>query len=345
MNDDYQHEVLDFRNSVISYGADLDVDGLVRRIDRGDIFVPAFQRGFVWNIELSSRFIESLLLGLPVPAIFLAQEASTRKLLVIDGQQRLFSLFYFYKGKFLDGKVFALKSVTHPFSGLTYTNLTPEDRRRLDNSIIHAIIVRQDDSDESMGSIYFLFERLNIGGVKLQPQEIRSALYHGEFNDLLETLNKNEHWRKIYGSLNERMRDEELILRFFGFYFERDNYQKPLTEFLNRFMARNRDLQIYSKEILSKIFLETTKILSECFGEDVFRPRKTFNVAFTEALMVGIADRLSHGIINDYNELKRKYTVLVDNDEFTSLTRVSTTDESRVLHRLTIASQTFSNVA
>ena len=83
-----------------SYGADYPVDGLVKRINAEDIYIPEFQRGYVWSLNQASRFIESLLLGLPVPGIFVAKDEETKKLLVIDGQQRLKSLQFFYNGMF-----------------------------------------------------------------------------------------------------------------------------------------------------------------------------------------------------------------------------------------------------
>src|SRR5207247_11456077 len=93
-----EEEVIPFRYSISSYGADYPVDGLVQRLRAGSIFVPSFQRGFVWTLPQASQFVESLLLGLPVPGIFLSKEEKTQKLLVIDGQQRLKTLQFFYDG-------------------------------------------------------------------------------------------------------------------------------------------------------------------------------------------------------------------------------------------------------
>src|SRR4051794_22550132 len=84
--------------NISSYGAAYDVEGLVKRLGRNDILVPTFQRNYIWNIREASRFIESLLLGLPVPGIFLVREQLTNKLLVIDGQQRLKTLQFFFDG-------------------------------------------------------------------------------------------------------------------------------------------------------------------------------------------------------------------------------------------------------
>lgn len=82
LNEPSVDEIMPFQYSITSYGADYPVDGLVKRMEQGDIYVPAFQRHFVWPLKTSSRFIESLLLGLPVPGIFLSRDEDTKKLLV-----------------------------------------------------------------------------------------------------------------------------------------------------------------------------------------------------------------------------------------------------------------------
>ena len=118
---DDSEEIIPLKYSITSYGADYPVDSLVKRIEDGSIFVPSFQRGFVWPLTQASRFVESLLLGLPVPGIFLAKEQETQKLLVIDGQQRLFSLLYFYQGIFAHtSREFSLSGVQSHFRGATY---------------------------------------------------------------------------------------------------------------------------------------------------------------------------------------------------------------------------------
>ncbi|NET72571.1 MAG: DUF262 domain-containing protein, partial [Sphaerospermopsis sp. SIO1G2] len=210
-----EEDNIPFKYSITSYGADYPVDSLFKRMENGSIYIPSLQRRYVWKLEQASRFIESLLIGLPVPGIFLSKEKETGKLLVIDGQQRLRTLQYFYNGIFQpSGKKFALKDVQEEFQGRTYESLEEEDRRRLDDSIIHATIVTQDEPSEDDSSIYHIFERLNTGGTTLQPQEIRSSMYHGEFNNLLKNLNNHPAWRNIYGKSNKSMRDEEMILRF-----------------------------------------------------------------------------------------------------------------------------------
>src|SRR6266567_1004020 len=181
---DGQYEVLP-QYTIISYGVDFDVSGLVQRLETFDIEIPSFQREFVWSFRQAARFIESLLLGFPVPGIFLWREPSTERLVVVDGQQRLRSLQSFYRGV-IRGREFVLptrtsryQAVPHAFQGKEYRTLEDEDRRRLDNSIIHATVVVQERPPEDDSSIYYLFERINTEGTALTAQEIRAAIYRG----------------------------------------------------------------------------------------------------------------------------------------------------------------------
>ena len=108
MIDDFMEEEEDvFRYSITSYGVDYTVDRIVDRLNKGAILIPEFQRKYVWSLKDASRFIESLILGLPVPGVFFSQEKGTNKMLVIDGQQRLKSLQFFYSKKF-GGQLFKL---------------------------------------------------------------------------------------------------------------------------------------------------------------------------------------------------------------------------------------------
>lgn len=299
--------------SISSYGADYVIDGLVRRILDGSIYVPSFQRNFVWDSKKASRFIESLLLGLPVPGIFLSKEEKSQKLLVIDGQQRLRTLEYFYEGAFGDtGLVFALRGVQEQFDGVTYKTLREEDKRRLDDSILHATIVKQDEPSDNDSSIYQIFERLNTGGVLLLPQEIRACIYHGQFSDALKELNTNQAWRTVFGSLpHKNMRDQELILRFLALYFSVLSYKKPMNEFLNSYMHKNRDLTVQSKAKVTSAFVSTIEVVSKCLGNGVFRPKRALNAAVFDAVMVGIARRLERGQVDDCETLQHRYDRLL----------------------------------
>jgi hypothetical protein len=340
-----EDEIIPYKYSITSYGADYTVDGLVKRIRNGDIYIPPFQRRFVWKLKQASRFVESLLLGLPVPGIFLSKEYDTQKQLVIDGQQRLRTLQYFYDGLWEPTKKeFAMKGVQPQFENLTYKTLKIEDRRRLDDSIVHATIVKQDEPSDDDSSIYYIFERLNTGGTLLTSQEIRSCIYHGEFRNLLKELNLKQSWREVYGKVDERMRDEELILRFLAFYFDAGGYAKPMKEFLNLFMGKNRHLRQHSGEEFAQIFSKSIDAIHTALGKEAFKPQGRFVAAVFDSVMIGVARRLSRGKIDDYQSLRNRYHGMLSNKEYATATSTHTTDEDNVKKRMKLATEAFAGL-
>jgi hypothetical protein len=325
-----------------SYGADYTIDSLVERPNREDIYIPQFQRDYVWNIKQASKFIESLLLGLPVPGIFLSRD-DNRKLLVIDGQQRLKTLQRFYNRLFED-REFSLRGVRTDFEGKTYTTLRDEDRRQLDDSILHATIIQQLSPDDNDSSVYRIFERLNTGGTKLQPQEIRISIYHGPFVELLEHLNKYESWRLIYGALSNRGKDQELILRFLALYFMGDKYTKPLNEFLNTFLQTHRFLKQIPSSKFESIFKDTIDAFSNALGKTAFRSQRVLNAAVFDSMMVGLAKRLETGPIKDLTQVKKVHDTLIQRKDFTQLYTGPTTDEKAVEGRIQMAIDAFGEI-
>lgn len=352
---DELNEVLPVSFSITSYGADYPVDGLVKRVTQGDIVVPlfsmepeegqstvGFQRDFVWRKPQSDRFIESLLLGLPVPGIFLVKEANGKHL-VLDGQQRLRTLESFYNGV-LQSKEFLLENVQDQWKGRTYKNLDADDRRRLDDSIIHATIVRQDEPNEDQSSIYLIFERLNSGGTFLQPQEIRVALYHGALSTFLSKLNEHADWRVLYGRKSSRLKDIELILRFFALHYYSSSYRRPMKEFLNRYMAANRNLEKQPEKELLSLFETTVSTILKAIGPKAFRPRVAVNAAVVDSVMAGVAARVVRGKLSDFKRFKSNYDLLLANTQYQEATTRSTADEENVRRRLQLARDAFAKV-
>ena len=334
--DDEQVDVPEYW--ITSYGIDYDVAGLVRRLHNGDIESPTFQRGLVWKISRASRFIESLLLKLPVPGIFLYKEADSQKQLVIDGKQRLLTLRGFYDGEFADKK-FKLTGLISQYNGKAYNDLTDADRRKLDDSVIHATVIRQDKPDDGGSSQYAIFERLNSESTPLTAQEIRAAIYPGAFNELLSELNDNAEWRELFGSKHNRRRDEELILRFFALFFDHKNYRRPMKGFLNNFMSKNRDLDELTGKQLREIFDNTVSFIHAELGQMAFRPNRFVNGALCDAVMVGIARSLK---TNQFpSNAESAYRNLVNDNRFLELLSVRTSSKEIVLRRLDMATSAF----
>ncbi len=349
-----EDDPIEVKYSMSSYGADYTVDSLVNRVKRGDIYIPTFQRSYVWDLKQASRFIESLLLGLPVPGIFLAREEDTKKLIVIDGNQRLRTLEYFYNGIFEpSGKVFKLIDVQKKFNNITYNSLSAEDRRQLDDSILHATIVKQDEprdernSSTYNSSTYLIFERLNTGGKVLAPQEVRSCIYHGDFKDILAKLNENESWRVIYNNKStpdKRLRDEELILRFMALFDLHQEYKKPMKNFLNNYMEENKNKNS-NLDIKEKLFIQTIELIYHHIGDKAFRFRKGLNAAIFDSVMVGLATRVVNGNAIQGETLKSVYENLIQNEEFRSFVDTARTTENRAVRgRINLAIKAFAEV-
>lgn len=346
---DSDDDVVPSHYEITSYGIDFDVEGLVRRIERGDIYIPEFQREFVWKMTESSRFIESLLLGLPVPGIFLAQESDTGKMLVIDGQQRLLTLKYFYEGYFhanhrdSSRRIFRLMKVQPEFDTKTYEDLDGKDRMNLDNSVIHATVVKQDSPSDGDSSIYHIFERLNSGGRKLAEQEIRCAVYHGKLIDMLSRLNDHPSWREIFGKKNSRMRDQELILRFFALFDNHKNYKKPMVEFLNNYSNSNKNPSDEHIHQLEELFTSTTDLFTRSISTKIFRVSRALNVAFFDSAMVGLATRVTAGPEPSEESVRQGYSLLLNDEDFIESLSQSTADISAVSNRIEKAISAFSN--
>lgn len=340
--DDVESEELSYRYEITSYGADYPVDSIVKRIKDEVIYVPPFQRNYVWNLAQASKFVESLVLGLPVPGVFLSKENTTGRLLIVDGQQRLMSLTNFYAGIF-KGKEFVLTGLNSDLNGKTYQTLNASDRIRLDDSIIHATIVRQDQPNDEESSIYLIFERLNTGGKPLTPQEIRACIYYGEFNQFLGELQKFPDWRIVFGKENERLKEQELFLRFFALYYERDTYTKPLKGFMNKFMSKNRNFEKYGRAELEDVFKKTVKIFAETIGNKSFRIGGPLNSAAFEATMIGLAERLKKGAV-DLEKFTIAYAELLGNPEFIDRAKGATSDEKQLQERIQLAIDKFAIV-
>lgn len=288
------------------------------------------------------RFIESLLMGYPIPGIMLVQQVD-RRYLVLDGQQRLRTLEAFYQGVHA-GKEFTLENVADEFKGLNYRSLSPEQRRQLDNTFIQATIVKTDGTNRSLEAIYQVFERLNSGGTQLTPHEIRIALYPGALVDFLEELNKLPAWRFLYGSRSLRLRDQELILRIIALYYSSSNYFRPQKKFLNEFLGEHRNLQGIDRAKVLELFTTCSDLLIEGPGRAALRYQSSqVNAALTEALYVGLMRRLTVGATPSPNEVSTAVQTFTRNPETAATISGSTATEEYVRKRLEMATHAFSS--
>ena len=322
---------------VRSYPSDPDLETLYGRWKRGEIIIPAFQRGFVWTHRQASKLIESFLMGLPVPGIFVFVQGAdrrkgTQQQLVIDGQQRLHSVFGFFDGQLPDGRTFSLTGVDDRWDAKRFNDLEYPERRALRNSVLRIVNIEQWEPEDDGSSVYQIFERLNTGGTTLLPQEIRNSSYHGPFNDMLVETNREPIWRDIFGTMepDRRMRDIELIVRFLALHEKSDSYAKPMKKFLNDYMGIHRKESNLAK--YQEAFLISAQRVVECLGGRPFHVRRGINVAVFDATMVAFAK-------SDFTppDIYERYKSLLADDRFIKATSAGTTDVDTVKERLQLA--------
>lgn len=260
---------------------------------------PEYQRRHRWNVERKSRLIESFLMNVPVPPVFL-YERDLARFEVMDGRQRLTALSEFYANKF------ALKGMQYwpDLDGRTYSQLPSKVRDGIDRRYISSIILLKETAatDEQAAWLKKLvFERLNSGGVKLSSQETRNAVYNGPLNQLCLSLSENEKFKRMWGipldipiiededseseatdessdststgrRLFEKMEDVELVLRFFA-YRQIESFKAGLnkiSEFLDNFLIGGNRFPKNVLEQYRKMFEGTVLFLWETLGNEAF---------------------------------------------------------------------------
>ncbi len=341
--------------NITSFGTDLSYREIVSMYKEGDLEKPELQRKYVWTKKEASKFIDSILLGLPVPSIFLAKTKDDKRL-IVDGYQRIMTVYDYMEGIFSgDKKVFKLSNtedINSVWRGKAFNELTEELKRRIRTSPIHAIVFEQKSPSNDTG-MYQIFERINTGGRTLKPQEIRNCVYHGDFNRLLFELNKYKTWRIILNSEKEdsRMADVELILRFYAFsdiIFRNEINQNQiiLSKFLNEYMGDFNTLS--ENEYISKknLFQNTIESLYKMIGANVFRnlKRKNNEIHWAKKINPVIFDAICSATVyvnensdKNYSTTLERYIELLEDLEFRDAISNRTTNIENIKIRISKA--------
>lgn len=295
---------------------------------------PEYQRRLRWPKKKKSKLIESLLLNIPIPPIFL-YESDLARYEVMDGQQRLNAIHDYLENNF---SLFGLEELSF-LNGKRYNSLPPKIRRGLDRASISAIVLlRETKSDQSDPFIVrrYVFERLNTGGESLNPQEIRNSLFRGGFNDLVVKLARNNAFCRIFGipeytetdeseyyenparqqnALYRSMGDCQIILRFFALLD--DEYIKgSMRNILDNCMKRNLKTSADKLSEYESIFNALIDACSRIFkGQPFFLPpdekgKRRISIALFDACMVAIYRRRTH--LNSFIEKASQIHVAVE---------------------------------
>ena len=295
---------------------------------------PRFQRRYVWPVRLASLLIESILLDVPIPPCYLSQDRDFT-LEVIDGQQRIFSIYRFLDNQF---RLRNLESLAE-YNNHYFYELPAFLRRKIETYTLRCVIVTNNSDPEIR---FEVFERLNTSTVPLNSQELRNSISRGSLIDLLGELAEYPKWLNILNrkTPDKRMRDEELILRFFAFHtLGLDSYRTPQKRWLNDAADEGRFLTAERIEELSatwKHTLENCLLVfkpEECFRRMPLVKRQVVNRALMDLTMFSLAG-VSHGDVEEASsEFLCRYIELLQDGEFADLITRAIDHKSRTLRR------------
>lgn len=351
---------------------DFNIKTLFDFIKSGVVKIPGFQRNYVWDIKRASKLIESIIIGIPIPQIFLYEEAKNR-FTVIDGQQRYMTIYYFMNKRFprnerrqelrliFDQNKGIPESIlnnndyfvdfnlmlptTQPnqknkFNGLNYFTLDEEDRTSFELRTIRNIIIKQNAPDDEHSVVFEIFNRLNSGGVNLKPQEIRTSLFHSSFYDMLYRINLDKRWRQLTPSNTPdlNMKDVEILLRGFAMLIDGSKYKPSMTKFLNKFSLRAKSFPEENIKYLEQLFL---KFSEKAFSEEsrIFHSKTgKFNISVFESIFVAACAAAFEAKTLDVADIDlNKVALLKDDDGFIEATQSNTASDKNVTYRLATA--------
>ena len=313
--------------------------------DDGDIIPqPDYQRDYVMDVKLASRLIESVLLNIPIPTVYLCEELDGR-FSIIDGQQRMTSFVKYLKNEF------ALKGLEElsELNGKKFSELEKTLQRTLKSCTLNSIILTK----ESQELKYEIFARLNQGSIRLKPQELRNCIYRGTLNNMIEEIAKNNRYlNDLFLENNKRKNYQEYILRFFALRNFND-YSSSMTKTMNNFMIKHQNADEQEIKEFKELYNRTIDIIKQVFGSTAFcaydRQKNQFMNKFSGSIYDSITiacsmfnphDLMAHAdeIRNQVNEIKK------NNLTYQDYTYAATGSKNRVIGRIMIIYQLIENI-
>lgn len=336
-------------------------------IESGIVKIPDFQRNYVWDQKRASKLIESIILGLPIPQVFF-YESEKNSYLVIDGQQRLMSIYFFIKQRFpkincrnlireefekygkIRDEVIANDELFTNFTlslnygdskslynGKKYSTLDEKIKNQFDHMrTMRSIIIRQNAPDDSDSSMFEIFNRLNTGGQNLTAQEIRASLYYSDFYSMLYRLNSNDQWRSLLckKEADVRSKDIEFIVRGFMLLHDFDGYKPSMTNSLNKFSKKAKNFSQETTKYHEELFLSFLRAC-QSLPEKSFCVNNRFNVSKYDAVFAAVCrpfyekKMLVEGEINP-----QSFTELSNDKEYIESAQSSTASKKSVDSRI-----------
>lgn len=358
---------------VTSTPNDFNTKTIIDFIESGLFKIPGFQRNYIWDLKRASKLIESIIIGLPIPQVFLYEE-SKNSYLVIDGQQRLLTLYFFFKKRFpKKEKRFELRQIfddngkfpdeilhnddyfedfklklneaaqpeKNKLHGISYPTLG-EFKTSFDLRTVRNIMIKQNFPTDDDSAMFEIFNRLNSGGVVLKPQEIRTSLYHSKFYNHLYKLNLNENWRSLLNKTEPdiHMKDVEILLRGFAMLLASDDYRPSMTRFLNQFSKKSRTFKPESLPYFQQLF-ESFCEKAVALNPKMFVSKSgKFSITVFESIFVALcSDAAKKESLDIKVTTNETIELLKSNPDFIKASQDNTAGKGNVESRLRIAKE------
>ncbi len=364
--DNLEKEISKERSRLSSDRMDISFGEIINLYKNKELIIrPEYQRLYRWNDFQKTALIESILLGIPIPPIFVSEDENGIWELV-DGLQRVTTFISFFgeldendfnlqatpennddeEYNLLNKWILKAGSLVENLEGFDIDTLPKKYTINLKRAVCRVEILR---GESNTFMKYELFKRLNAGGTKANPQEIRNAIYRQfdtRLNNLLEELSQNELFKKLTKLSEKKQRelyDQELVLRFIAFVNNIENINENTENFLDLFMEQAVKNKHFEYDEYQSLFKEVLGIIDSLGDENVFRNEsKSFVPALYEGITIGVAQNLA--IYRESIELlRKKIAELKKDDDFKKFSGSASNSRSRIKKRLSRASAIFQN--
>lgn len=328
-------ELVEETKRVYTDKKDFTLSNIREMFDEGDIIPqPDYQRDYVMDQKQASKLVESILIGIPIPTVYLCEELDNTYS-IIDGQQRMTSFVKYLKNEF------ALKGLEEltDLNGKKFSELDKNYQRNIKSSTLSSIILLK----ESQELKYEIFARLNQGAVKLKPQELRNCIYRGTFNNLIEEIaNNNKYLPELFIEKNKRKNYQEYVLRFFALRNFND-YSSSMTKTMNDFMVTHQDDNEKSIEESKKLFNSTIDIVKQVMGESAFcgldREKgiitNKFSGSVYDSIIIPFSMFDSHDLMQHADDIRSQINdIKLHNAQYQDYTYAATGSRNRVIGRI-----------
>jgi len=352
IGDDVNLDIEAGQRKIIWQAKDFSIREFLTMKNDGELLLqPNYQRNYVATDLIASKLIESILLDVPIPVVYLAEEQDG-SYSVIDGQQRLTSFLSFLEGKFPDNRPFKLSGlkVLSEINRRLFIDLDSELQKKIRSTTIHSIIIKK----ESNPDIKFeIFERLNTGSTKLNEDEIRNTVYRGKYIDLLAELSENQGFHVLVRKDNfkKRMIYRGMILRFFALSEKSYlNYKSSMKQFSNKELRDNKDLSASKEKEYRNRFEHCLDLVKVVFGEMAFRRympgengdvgkwgESQINMALYDLQMVGFVNYTKNDVLAKADLIREGLLdLMTNNQQFKELLIWQTSDTDKLKKRFRI---------